>query len=119
LKPTDLSLRHVRQVAALVQRLSPEEIRELLRLVPGLQSEALALYQSDDLIAWVHEQLAPYTAEARPMQAEDILLGDQSVADYFALPEAERERLWAELYATAIASAPEREVKPDATVSAR
>lgn len=119
MKPTDLSLRHVQQVAALVQRLSPEEIRELLRLVPKLQTEAMALDQPDELVGWVQEQLAQYTTEAHPMQAEDLFLGDQSVADYFALPEAERERLWAELYVAAIESAPEHEVKPDATVSAR
>jgi hypothetical protein len=53
------------------------------------------------------------------MQAEDAFLGDRTVADYFALPEAERERLWADLYTAAIESAPEHEVEPDATVSAR
>ena len=114
-----MSTQHVQQVAALVQHLSPEEIRELLRLVPKLQTEALTLHQPDELVEWVHEQLGQYTTETRPMQAEDVFLGDQSVADYFALPEAERERLWTDLYTAAIESALEREIKPDATVSAR
>ena len=116
---TNPSTRHVRQVAELVKRLNRDELRELLQLVPGLQTEAAVLNQPDELVAWVHEQLAPYTTAARPMQADDLFLADKTVADYFALPEAERERIWLELYTAAIESAPEREIKPDAAVSAR
>lgn len=51
------------------------------------------------------------------MQDEDAFLGGMTVGEYFALPEAERERIWNELYAEAIASAQEREVNcPIATL---
>ena len=108
--------RHVKQVAELVRHLTPEEMRELLRLVPKLQIEAFAVSSPDDDVLWAREQLAQYNAEARPMAADDLFLDDRTVAEYFALPEAEREQIWTDLYATAIESAPEREVKPDATL---
>jgi hypothetical protein len=117
-----VSNRHVRQVAKLVQRLNRDEIRVLLRLVPQLraelQTEAAVFDQPDDLAQWAQAQMARHSPEARPMQAEDIFLDDKTVAEYFALPDAERERIWAELYAAAIESAPEREVKLDATIPA-
>ena len=103
-----VSNRHVRQVAKLVQRLNRDEIRALLRLAPQLQAEAAVFDQPDDLAQWAQAQMARHTPEARPMQAEDIFLDDKTVAEYFALPDAERERIWAELYAAAIESAPER-----------
>jgi hypothetical protein len=63
--------------------------------------------------------MAQYAPEARPMRDDDSFLEGMTVAAYFALPEAARERIWDELYAEAIESAPEREVKPDAVVPAR
>jgi hypothetical protein len=114
---SNISSHHVQQVAELVQRLNRDEIRELLRLVPKLQAEAIAS-QTSKAVAWAREQLAQHADEALPMQDEDIFLADKTVAEYFALPEDERERIWADLYAAAIESAPEHEVKPDAAVSA-
>ncbi len=38
------------------------------------------------------------------MQAEDDFLADTAVADYFARPEDERERIWAKLYTVTIES---------------
>lgn len=119
LAATNISTYHVQQVAELVQHLNRDEIRELLRLVPKLQAEAIAISQPEELVPWVREQLAQYTTEAHPMQPDDLFLGEKTVAEYFALPEAEREQIWVELYAAAIESAPEHEVKPDAAVSAR
>ncbi len=116
---SSISSRHIRQVAELVKRLNSDEIRELFRLVPRLQAESIAADQQADLINWAREQLAQHADQAHPMQDEDIFLADTTVADYFALPDAERERVWAELYATAIESVPEREVKPDAAVPVR
>ena len=109
--------RHVWQVAELVQRLDRDEIRELIRLVPRLQREVTG--ERSGLVQWAREQMAQYADEARPMRGEDAFVGDTTVGAYFALPEAERERIWDELYATAIETAREREVKPDAVVSAR
>jgi hypothetical protein len=102
-------------VAYLVQRLDRDEIRQLIRLVPQLRDEPLVVteqdVESDELVLWVREQMAPYTAETLPMRDDDLFLGGMTVGEYFALPDQERERIWDELYAEAIESAPEREVK--------
>jgi hypothetical protein len=109
--------RHVQQVAELVRRLNQDEIRELVRLVPQLQLEQEAS-QREELVQWAREQMAQHTGQARPMRDEDAFIGDMTVEAYFALPEPERERIWDELYATAIETAQEREVSPNAVVPA-
>jgi len=96
----NLSSPHVKQVAALIQRLTSTEMRELLRLVPKLQDEAVSVNQPDDDVLWAREQLAQYRAEARPMEADDLFLDGRTVAEYFALSENERERIWSDLYTT-------------------
>ena len=113
----NMANRHVQQVAELARRLNRDEIRELIRLVPQLQKEITG--KRSDLAQWAHEQMAQYGDEAHPMQGEDAFIGDTTVEAYFALPEAKRERIWDELYAMAIETAQEREVKPDAVVPAR
>ncbi len=115
--------RRVQQVAYLVQRLDRNEIRQLIRLVPQLYEEPLVVTEkdevADELVLWVREQMAQYATESRPMRDADLFLGGMAVGEYFALPDQERERIWDELYTEAIEAAPEREVKPDAIVSAR
>ena len=113
---SNISTRHVQQVAELVKRLTPDEMKELLRLAPGLRAASVAASQQDELGHWAREQMSRYSDLARPMQADDDFLDDTMVADYFARSEAERERIWGELYAAAIVSVPEREVKADAMV---
>ncbi|MFQ6058002.1 MAG: hypothetical protein ACE5MB_03860 [Anaerolineae bacterium] len=100
---TDATSLHVRQVAELVRRLNQDEIRELIRLVPRLQREVTG--ERSGLVQWAREQMAQYADEARPMQGEDTFIGNTTVEAYFALPEAERERIWDELYAAAIETA--------------
>ncbi|MBC8264232.1 MAG: hypothetical protein H8E47_08940 [Anaerolineales bacterium] len=97
---TDATNRHVWQVAELVQRLDRDEIRELIRLAPRLQKEVNG--ERSGLVWWAREQMAQYAGEARPMRGEDAFVGDTTVEAYFALPEVERERIWDEMYATAI-----------------
>ena len=116
----DISGKHVKQVAELVRRLTRDEIKQLIRLVPQLRVEVeTAADKKSELAKWAREQMARYEHEAHPPQTEDRFIGDTTVETYFELPEAERERIWDELYATAIQSVEEREVKPDATSPAR
>jgi len=124
------SSRHVQQVAELVRRLDRDEIQQLIRLVPQLRAgsetatgqpgdSAQEIRHREDLVRWVRDRMAQYTTPARPMQSEDAFLGGMTVEAYFALPEAEREGIWDELYAAAIETSQEHEVKPDAVVPAR
>lgn len=99
---SNFSTSHVQQVAELVKRLTPDEIKELLRLAPRLRAASVAAGQQDELVHWAREQMSQYSDLARPMQADDDFLGDATVADYFARSETEREDIWAELYAAAI-----------------
>jgi len=78
---------------------------------PG--DSAQEIRHREDLVRWVRDRMAQYTTPARPMQSEDAFLGGMTVEAYFALPEAERERIWDELYAAAIETSQEHEVKPD------
>ena len=117
---TEISSRHVQQVAELVRRLNRDEIRQLIQLVfPLLEANEKTSKRRDSLAQWAREQMAPYANQARPMQPQDAFLHDKTVEAYFALAETERERIWDELYAVAIESAQEREVKPDAIAPAR
>ena len=103
--------RHVRQGAKLVRRLN--------QLVPQLRVRWKATSRErDELVQWAREQMAQHTDQARPMQSEDVFLDSRTVEAYFALPEAERERIWDELYAAAIETAKEQEPKPDAVIPA-
>ena len=64
------------------------------------------------------EQMAQHAGQARPMRDEDAFISDMTVKAYFTLPEPERERIWDELYASAIETAQEREISPDTVVPA-
>jgi hypothetical protein len=108
---------HVHQVAKLVRLLSQGEIRQLMRLVPQLQAEQeVVADERESLVRWAREQMAPYEHQTRPMQDEDEFLGGMSLAAYFNLPEAERERIWNELYSAAIEAVEERQVNSDAVL---
>jgi hypothetical protein len=88
-------------------------------MVPQLREEReVVVGKRATLVRWAREQMAPYEHQTRPTQDEDEFLGDVSVAAYFDLPEAERERIWNELYATAIETLEEHQVKSDAVVPA-
>jgi len=67
---------------------------------------------------WAFEQMAQHAGQARPMRDEDVFTGDRTVKAYFTLLEPERERIWNELYATAIETTQEREVSPNTVVPA-
>lgn len=110
---------HVVRVAKLVRLLNQEEIRQLIQLVPQLQVEQKAIAtKRAELVQWAREQMAQYAPQARPMQSQDMFLNDITVEEYFSLSEAERERIWDELYTTAIETMKEREVNPGGVVPA-
>jgi len=62
-----------------------------------------------DLIAWARQQMAQHAVESGASQDNDTFLGNMAVSAYFALPDAERERIWTQMYSTSIESTPERE----------
>jgi len=70
-----------------------DEIRQLTRRVPQLRDEPRVIpekgAESDELVLWVREQMAPYAVETHPMRDDDLFLGGMTVGEYFALPDQE------------------------------
>ncbi|MCB0190387.1 MAG: hypothetical protein KDJ65_00435 [Anaerolineae bacterium] len=112
----------VEQVARLIQGFSQEQKIRLLQLVPDLQ--ALSVKNVDipaeqiKLMAYFQtkmEQLLQRT----PLQANDIFVGDLTVAEFFTLPEEAQDRAWQDAHRQfeTYTLADERPVQADALPS--
>ena len=91
----------VEQVARLIQSFSQEQKILLLQLVPELQ--ALSIPNADipeeqaNLMAYFQAKMEKLP-QRTPLQADDIFVGDLAVADFFALPEQDQDRVWQEAH---------------------
>jgi len=87
----------VEQVARLIQGFNQEQKILLLQLVPELQ--ALSVLKADipeeqvNLMAYFQAKMEALP-QRTPLQADDIFVGDLTVAEFFALPEQDQERVW-------------------------
>ena len=81
------------------------QLRQVIQLV-GAKEDTIG--KREELVRWVREEIAHYTAHARPMRSDDRFLADLTVQEYFALPEEERERIWDELYTAALEAVEEK-----------
>ena len=114
----------VQQVAHLIQQFTPQEIGQLVELVPSLRrpaQEKRVRYEivGQDMREYMLKELTALGDEYRPMQADDPFVGGMRVEEFFGLPEEEQARLWDEQYQMEIDDFEERDVRPDAQVSAR
>jgi hypothetical protein len=109
----------VKQVARLIRSFNQEQLAQLVALVPQLQTvepdKSDVSRQQEELAAYFDDQLDAL-AEYRPMQDDDPFIGSLTVADFFALPEREQDRLWREAHAEVegMQDQPEQPVQPDA-----
>jgi hypothetical protein len=62
----------------------------------GKQKKLGYTIHAQELRDYVRQEMASLGSEYRPMQASDPFIDGLSVKEYFALPDAEQERLWAE-----------------------
>jgi hypothetical protein len=85
----------------------------------GKQNKPSYIIHAQDLQDYIRKEMAALGSEYRPMQANDPFIGGLSVKEYFALPDAEQERLWTEQHRMGIDDFNEREARPDAQVPAR
>lgn len=85
----------------------------------GKQKKPSYTVQTQDLQAYILKEMAALGSEYRPMQANDPFIGGLSVKEYFALPDAEQEQLWAEQHQMDIDDFEERDVRLDATIPPR
>jgi hypothetical protein len=114
----------VQQVAHLLQQFTPQEIGQLVELVPSLRRPAQGKRVRYDIVGqdmreYVLKELAALGDEYRPMQADDPFVGGMSVDEFFGLPEEEQARLWDEQHQMDTDDFEERDVRADAQVSAR
>ncbi len=109
----------IEQVARLIRSFSRAQKAQLLLLVPELQTirpEELNIPdEQTDLIAYFQQKMDALP-EQRPLQDDDLFLAELTVAEFFALPEAEQDRLWQEAHRAAERKLGRHEqpVRPDA-----
>jgi hypothetical protein len=109
------------QVARLIRGFNPEEREQLKALVPELQRppEAKHLIDKGGLRDYIQQKLAKVGGEYLPLTEADPFLGGLTLGEYFALPDADRQRIWNEEHAMEIEDFEEHDVKPNAHVPAR
>ena len=94
----------VEQVARLIRRFDRRQKARLLQLVPDLQTiraeEAGIPAAHEALLAYFDDKLARLP-ERRPMQDHDPFLSGLTVAQFFALPEGDQDRIWEQAHAEA------------------
>ena len=109
----------IEKVARLIRSFNRQEKAMLLQLVPELQTirpdEATISPEQAALMAYFDQKMKALPAELPPVE-NDIFLDNLTVAEFFALPETEQERLWQEahLIAEQEMNNHEQPVRPDA-----
>ncbi|MFN8456822.1 MAG: hypothetical protein U0401_19510 [Anaerolineae bacterium] len=107
----------IEKVARLIQTFSRQEKAKLLQLVPELQTirpeEAEFPGEQADLMAYFQTKMgAPQSSGGAP----DIFLNNLTMAEFFALSEAEQDHLWQEAHVATERTMNhfEQPVRPDA-----
>lgn len=109
----------VNQVARLIRTFNREQIIRLVELVPELQtihSKKLPISSEQaELADYFDRQFENLTAYP-PMQDDDPFVGGLTVAEFFALPEVDQDRIWSEAHLEAEdrIGDQEQDVQPDA-----
>ena len=105
------------QIAALLQRMRPEDRRQLIQLVPELRQEALQTQRKLDHARETVEQLRHellQELDGQPLSPDEPFLGSLTLGQYLDLPDAERAKLWDEWSQLDLEELEELEVTPDA-----
>lgn len=106
----------VQQVAHLIQQFTPQEIGQLVELVPSLRHPAQGKRVRYDIVGqdmreYVLKELTALGDEYRPMQADDPFVGGMRVEEFFGLPGEEQARLWDKQHQMDIDDFEERDVR--------
>lgn len=89
----------VEKVARLVQSLTQEQKYLLLQLVPDLQSLHPPKISAEqlELMAYFQAKIDQLPTQ-KPLPANEIFINDLTVAEFFALPNDEQDRVWKEAH---------------------
>lgn len=108
----------VEQIAAVINQMSDGEQQRLLTLTPQLRQAAVAkpVYTKAQIEASVAAVQAEVLAllNYQPLSGDTPFLGNLTLNEYHALPEAEKARLWDEVAGDDLFDLEEVEVAPDA-----
>lgn len=108
----------VEQIAAVINQMSDGEQQRLLTLTPQLRQAAVAkpVYTKAQIEASVAAVQAEVLAllNHQPLSGDAPFLGNLTLNEYHALPEAEKARLWDEVAGDDLFDLEEVEVAPDA-----
>jgi hypothetical protein len=109
----------VNQVARLIRTFDREQIMRLVELVPELQtihSEKLTISTEQAELADYFDRQFQNLSAYPPMQDDDPFVGELTVAEFFALPEVDQDRIWSEAHLEAEdrMGDQEQDVQPDA-----
>jgi len=108
----------VEQIAVVVQRMSPEERRRLVELVPELRQAATQAPSRTP--GEIHAAVERVRAEVMQALSGQLLspaepfLGDLTLGQYMDLPDEDRARLWDEWAEIDLEELEELDVRPDA-----
>jgi hypothetical protein len=91
----------IEKVARLIRSFNRQEMAMLLQLVPELQTirpdEVTISPEQAALMAYFDQKMKALPADLPPLE-NDIFLDNLTVAEFFALPEIEQDRLWQEAH---------------------
>lgn len=108
----------VEQIAVVVQRMSPEERRRLVELVPELREATThAPSRTPDEIHAAVERVRAEVMQAlggKLLSPAEPFLGDLTLGQYMELPDEDRARLWDEWAEIDLEELEELNVQPDA-----
>jgi len=109
---------YVQHLASVVRRLRPDEMRQLVELVPELKRVEPERVAREEQAAIAYFRQA---ASALPSLQDEFIDG-LSYEAYFALPAAEQDAIWDRIFAENPAGAHdlrEHDARPNARVAAR
>ena len=109
---------YVQRLAGVMRRLKPDELRQLVELVPELRPvlSERAVREQQTAVAYFRQ------AASRLSSLQDEFIDGLSYADYIALSPSEQDALWDRIFAqdpTGSHDLKEHDARPNAHVAAR
>lgn len=91
---------YVRKLAGVIRRLTPEEMHQLIQLVPELERARApeAVKEEQEAVTYFRRAAMELTDGTLPSLQDEFLEG-LTYQEYFALPEAEQDAIWEQMFA--------------------
>ncbi len=87
--------------------------------IANIKTKKHQVQANNNVIAWAKVEMAKFEVNGEYVHGDLPFLGGFTVKEYYALPDAEQERIWNEMYFAEFDDMPEVEIKPDAYISTR